>query len=362
MLSVALGACTSDSPATLHDGGSGIRRRDAGALAVAVDASSALPPDADPSGERGDASMDAGVAVPAQATASDCTGEPPIMKVRDDVSGLDVDPDWSCYNTRDAGADAGTLAELDPRLMADASTRRVAFSVATLLPSFYEGITADFFFGPSTLGAPALTRVFEPDAGATVQIDVPSGADSVSVRIHALPHDNPSNSIIEIREYDFPIPRSDTPIQGYALIHDMIRLGLNLALAGGTEDPAKAIIMADARDCLGRTVSGAQFELIDGDTKVPVQVGSAPGLPHVSYSRFALPGTMCTFTTDSPATWMLIDAPVNVSGESKTHAYRLRLLGRQHASDSKPVVIGERELELFPGVLTLVRPYRETPR
>jgi hypothetical protein len=78
-----------------------------------------------------------------------------------------------------------------------------------------------------------------------------------------------------------------------------------------------------------------------------VQTGTTGTLPRAAYSLFALPSASCTFTTTGRSEWMLLNAPVNVSGDKVTHAYRLRLKGRMRASDLEPVVLGEREVELF---------------
>jgi hypothetical protein len=50
-----------------------------------------------------------------------------------------------------------------------------------------------------------------------------------------------------------------------------------------------------------------------------------------------------------------VNAPVNVTGNAKTHSYRLRLKGRRRESDPVPVVLREREVELFSGITTVVR-------
>lgn len=54
----------------------------------------------------------------------------------------------------------------------------------------------------------------------------------------------------------------------------------------------------------------------------------------------------------------MINAPVNVAGNSKGHSYRLRLKGRMRASDVAPVVLGEREVELFVGIMSVARVHR----
>jgi hypothetical protein len=109
-----------------------------------------------------------------------------------------------------------------------------------------------------------------------------------------------------------------------------------------------------ARDCDGHDLSGAQFVLIDDETNAPVPLGSEAGTPHQAYSRFALPDPTCTFTDAEYPAWMLVNAPVNVNADTKTHGYRLRVQGRMRASDREPVVIAEGEVELFSGVTTVI--------
>ncbi len=52
---------------------------------------------------------------------------------------------------------------------------------------------------------------------------------------------------------------------------------------------------------------------------------------------------------------MLVNAPVNVTNGAKTRSYRLRFKGRMHESDVAPVILGEREVELFPGGTSFAR-------
>ena len=113
------------------------------------------------------------------------------------------------------------------------------------------------------------------------------------------------------------------------------------------------------RDCLGRDVGGAVFELIDGETDQPVQVATSGSGPRVAYQQFALPNPSCTFTSVGRSDWMMLNAPVNVEGDKVTHRYRLRLKGRMRESDAEPKVFAEREVELFAGSITAVRLYKQ---
>jgi hypothetical protein len=58
------------------------------------------------------------------------------------------------------------------------------------------------------------------------------------------------------------------------------------------------------------------------------------------------------------ASWVLVNAPVNVVDGKKTHSYRLRLKGRRRETDVAPVIFAESEVELFAGVMSAVRLYR----
>jgi hypothetical protein len=283
-----------------------------------------------------------------------CSGELPVMKVRDLMTNRELEPDWSCYEDGEVDLGAGANADFDGGT--DVSTRSVSFRAATLLPALVAGVTVDFFAGGSTLGMPVATRAFDAESGI-VAFDVPAGSTTISARVHALARDNPSYNIIEMREYDFPVPANDAPIDGNVMIRDSRNLAVSLALPfGRSEDPERAIILSAARDCRGRDVRGAQFELVDGESGELVPTGREPDVATSSYWQYALPTADCTFTGNEPdATWMLIDAPVNVHDGVKTHPYRLRVKGRMRASDVTPVVFAEREVELFAGVISLVR-------
>jgi hypothetical protein len=185
-------------------------------------------------------------------------------------------------------------------------------------------VTVDFFLDSTTLGMPAVTRVFDQTTGM-LTFEVPAGTTTVSARIHALMRDMPGFNVVDLRQYYLPIPASAV-IEGDFLVRDMRALGVNLALGGGQEDPTKALLVSNARDCSGRYVSGAQFELIDGETNLPVPVSTTSGGTHVSYAQVALPSTNCTFTSSDQAAWML----------------------------------GESEVELFPGGTSIVVLYRQT--
>ena len=292
----------------------------------------------------GDAAADASVEV-AAGDPSHCTGEPPVMKARIAATNEVVDPDWSCYDVEPtpSGPMRGTF-RLEPA------------QIAPLLG----GLTVDFFFAPTTLGMPAITRVIDPGVDA-LMFEIPAGAETVSARIRPSVNDNPMLSVPEFREYGLFIPSADAPIiQGYVALQASLDLIVSFVVDPGQRaDPARAMIIAFARDCRGREVSGGLFDLIDGETDLPVPTATAQGGPRVNYFQYALPSTSgCTFTSNDQAAWTMVDAPTNVADDTITHPYRLRLSGRMREADATPVVIGEREIELSAGAFTFVRLYR----
>jgi hypothetical protein len=279
-----------------------------------------------------------------------CTGALPVMKVRDLNTNTMLAPDWTCYAT--TSVDGGVPADSGARgLHAVAAT----FRLGPLPAALFAGVSVDFFFGPSTLGSPAVTRKLDSES---VMLDIPGGSTMLSARVQALPNQNPALSLAEVREYGFPIPTTAAPIEGYVVLQASRTLMVSLARDGGAEDPTKALIVAFARDCNGRDLSGAQFELVDGETNVPVSTGVAPGIASSSYFQYALPTPACMYTTADQPAWLMTNAPANVLNGTKTHSYRLRLKGRLTASDVAPTVLGEREVELFAGTMSLVRLYR----
>ena len=296
------------------------------------------------------AAADAGTdAAAAQALppGTRCSGPLPVMSVLDLESFSEVAPDWSCY------ARPGSP---EPSAAARAVSVSVAMSAAGLIASV-DKLTLDVFHGPSTLGAPASTLVLHGDQRAA-SIEVPAGVSSLSTHVHALGTASPQLDVAELREYDVRIPASGV-VEASAYLTSMVALAAREVLGGGTPDPALARISADVRDCQGRDVGGAQLELIDGATGEPVPTGGEAG-PRSAYSHFAIPDASCTFTTVGRAEWLMVDAPVNVGAGVRTRSLRLRLRGRMRAEDEQPVIFGEREVELFAGGTTIVRPYRQT--
>jgi hypothetical protein len=274
------------------------------------------------------------------------------MKARDPDLFVDVDPDWSCYPAPGA-------PDVAPPIRMSAGT--ATFTLTSFIPLTVDGVTADFFFGSSTLGMPDATRTFASGENS-VTFDVPAGSSVLNVYVHEMPRDPANRSICELREYGYPISQDDATVQSIAFEQDQQALVANLALGGGQADPAKSLVTSVARDCQGREVRGAQFELVDADTNTVVQTGTDPGMPRAAYFQNALPAANCTFTSNDQAAWVIVNAPVSVTDNTPTHHFVVRLKGRMHASDKEPVAIGERPVELFAGVMSLVWVHRETPK
>jgi hypothetical protein len=279
-------------------------------------------------------------------TVAPCTGALPVMTVHDFGTGTEQSPDWSCYE-RDGGAGAMPDSGAPHRFV----TLRTAKLVSAL---FTSDVTVDVFFGPSTLGTPALTRAFGADGGST-EFSVPAGVDSLALLSHELA--GAILTIGEVHQYGLPVAPGGGDVEMFVMPLPSRALSVREALAGGQEDPAKAVIFSAVRDCAGRAVRGARFELIDGETNAPVATGTAPGDPVSAYARYAIPTSACTYTSDEQEgpTWLMVNAPVSVDGGVRRHTYRLRLSGRKSASDVEPVILGERELETFAGGTTYVR-------
>lgn len=302
--------------------------------------------DGTPQPAAADAGLDAGAAQ-SMLPGTLCSGALPVMSVLDAETFSEVAPDWSCYAP-------GSAPESPPA--ARTVSVSVAMSAAGLIASV-DRLMLDVFHGPSTLGAPAHTLVLQGDQ-TSASVEVPAGVSSLSTHVHGLATASPQLDVAELREYDVRIPASSV-VEAAACLTSMITLAGRETLGGGTPDPALASISADVRDCQGRDVGGAQLELIDGATGEPVNTLGEGG-PRSAYSRFAIPDPSCTFTTVGRAEWVMVNAPVNTRGDARTHAYRLRLRGRMRAQDREPVLIAERELELFAGASTVVRLYRQT--
>lgn len=279
-----------------------------------------------------------------------CAGELPVMLVRDALTDEVQQPDWSCYGKPVRHASAASARTLPFRLSFPAVAPMAPAAIESALNMLVSGVTVDFFFGPSTLVAPAHTHVFDT---YSTQLEVPAGATSLTVAIHAEPRSTPGLSISEQRQYGIPIAADETQLEANFTLRDSHALAVDLALRGETDDPTQATIVALVRDCSGHNVIGAQFELIDKETGRTVPSSKLRS----SYVQFALPNPDCTYSTGDWPAWFSFNAPVNIVEGVKQHQYNLRVQGRMHADDAEPRVIAERELELFAGGITFVQGY-----
>lgn len=286
-------------------------------------------------------------AAPNIAAITSCSGELPVMRAFDKAVDSDVEADWSCY---------------DGKASAASNTRRAALFRLSYAPGgtiAAPGIPVDFYFGDSTLGPPAVSGVTDPMMGS-VALDLPAGVQRVSVVEHAHKDESGKNlDTYESREYDLPV------VDGIVAGTSYIEAGVNILPAnvigpGASIDVTKAYLVATVRDCAGRSVSGAQFELLDDQEVLGDSQSKQPGVAHPIYSQFALPSATCTFTSLQDGAWAMLYAPPNIRDSDKNRSYKLRVKGRKRASDLEPVTLVERELELFAGTLISVHMYKLT--
>lgn len=170
--------------------------------------------------------------------------------------------------------------------------------------------------------------------------------------------------ISELRDYDVPIPEDGGTVMGYINLRDR-RAAAALIFGPGGEvyDPDKALLMVPVHDCAGDDVGGVQVELVDAETGAVVRDIVEQGQPRSAYLFNALPDRSCEFTSNgnNQAAWVMINAPVNVSGDHVTHGYKMRLKGRTNAAQTQPLVFAERAVELSAATTTAVRAY-DPPR
>jgi len=352
-------AATSGSAAGMG-GSPGANGTSAGASGTAVPSGAGVSGSGTPSSAGDSGAGAAAAGAPAETepdpAAFGCSGALPVMQALDLSTLMHVEPDWSCY------PQPGALPAAQAPVAGSGGAmgrKSVEFRLTTLLPVMLDGVSVDLFLGATTLGMPLATRTVETGMDS-VSFEVPVDTRLVSVRVQALTRSDSLQSVAETRQYGFPLLPGDTEIEGYIFLRDQQALVATQALAGGQADPTKAMLSSAARDCRDRYVRGAQFELIDVATGTPVSTDAAAEGPRAAYVMNALPTTDCTFTAGELASWVLVNAPVNVSGDMKQRGYRLRMKGRMRASDAEPVVLGERDVELFAGSISFVRAHRVT--
>ena len=353
----------------------------AGVFACSVDDVSGTAPD-DAGTDTRVTPVDTGVA------AAPCTGPLPVMTAFDPVTSAQVDPDWSCYASNDAGtflvlddagddaadADATVDAEVDAPAPTDAgsdaardaetdaSTAAHVFKLEDFLShTDTAGASVDFFYGPSASGAPDFSGT--TDATGLVTYVPPAGARLLTYRVN--PRIDPTSDQKSLRPlfwYDNAIVKPPAMVVGYSITKSETTLILSGILGSQQPDPGTATLVSGVRDCQAREVSGALVELVDDATGALVPTGKTTGVMHSSYFYKTFPNDKCSFTTannvDEQAIWGAVNAPVNMPGH--THGYTVRIRGRRK-TDATPVVVGEKSVELWPDTVTIARAFRLSP-
>jgi hypothetical protein len=166
-------------------------------------------------------------------------------------------------------------------------------------------------------------------------------------------------SLAAVVQYDNVIPKPPAPIEGNSITVGGQQLLLSGVLGSQAPQDGTSIIVVGARDCKGRELRGGVVTLIDGATGQPVPTGKDAGQMHASYLFGGFPNEACTFTYSDQAIWAAVNAPSNMPGN--THPYTVRLTGRMHDTDTTPVVLGEKPVELWPNASIIPRVYRLTP-
>jgi hypothetical protein len=314
---------------------------------------------------------------------SRCSGEVPALTAYDRVTQKEVDPDFSCYVDDDAGTfllledggdeasvdDGGILdAALDVALDApldaiatDAGDAQVTDAATDAAPAPRTFHLTDFLNGSAVAGASVdlfwgITADKQPDFTATTDgtgsfaFQSPAGERLYAFRV------NDSTTLTPLVWYDLPIMNGSN--EGACLTKQEAAQLIGGIVGSQLPDPSKATLVSGVRDCQGREVRGGLLELIDDATGQPIPTGTAKGEARVRYFVNNFPDEKCTFTSNDPSIWAVINAPTNMPG--KTHGYTLRFKGRRK-TDAAPVLLGQRSLELWPGKTTIGRAYRLTP-
>ncbi len=330
--------------------------------------------------------------------ADPCTGDPPIMTAFDPATATQVDPDWSCYATEDAGAflaldasddapapaddagDAGDAgdAEVDAAREVDASpdagrdagtppsdggpdAGHVLKVSDFLTHAETPGAAVDLFYGSSAGGAPDL-RGTTDSAGALAYVP-PAAARLLTYRVNARvdPSDD-GKSLRTLLWYDNVIVPPPAALAGSSITKKETALLVSGILGSQAPDATTGTLVTGMQDCQGRQVTGATLEIVDDATHAVVPTGKGSTMK-AAYFLSLFPNLKCTYTTaltpDDQSVWGVVGTPVNMPGH--THGYTLRARGRRK-TDATAVVLGERPLELWADQITVARPYRLSVR
>jgi hypothetical protein len=262
------------------------------------------------------------------------------------------EPDWGCY--------ADAVKDACPSLGVEKSaTVQVSYAPGNNVA--VAGVVVDQFFGPSTRGKPSFSGVTD-DAGR-VTFQAPSGTERISFWLHgATGTGDALKDLVDVYAFGVPLVWPPSVVSASAVVSVAVNTVLiNVLGSLDLADRNRAVIMAAVRDCSGHDVAGAQLELVDATTNTVITPGVGVGEPRAVYGRYALPDTTCRYTNAERAEWMMLNAPTNVSGGAASHAYKVRATGRMRASDTEPVLLDERAIELYPGSFSFVYPYRVWP-
>jgi hypothetical protein len=318
-----------------------------------------------------------------------CVGPAPVMTVAD-TNGNQIAPDWSCYGPGDAGfldlgdgsddaADANDEGPPDASI-ADASDAAVvpdanpppdaapppdagvpdsgASTYALHLIDFSTsapavGATVNVMWGPLTNAPIAFTGTADGN-GTLFYPAPPQGTFVLSYKVSGAGQ-------FPLYWQSLPIISPPGQSESYTVLQTTYQVLTESILGSEKPNASLSALNTGARDCQGRDVQGAQFELIDGNTGKAVPSGTSVGSARVVYLYNNLPDALCTYTTNSPrAVWAMVNAPVNLGPGVPAHPYTLRFLGKRFEGEA-PVVMAEYPVESYPGSITALRSGRYSP-
>jgi len=312
-----------------------------------------------------------------------CEGDPPVLMWQD-TSGNLQPPDWSCYAADGAFAspptpfvadgsdeeavpdappdapEAGSPEASVPEAGTEAGPTTDTFQLTDFTTHFLvTGATIDLFYGNTLANGatPDLTATTSStDAGpgglAGFLFPPPPG-EVFGYRVKAR---TASPALQEVVQLD-----NLTPVPGTTFPGNSITLSAFQTLVAGVLGTANtaagtAVVVTGARDCAAHELLGGTFQLLDDTTGQPIPTGMGPTDVHeIYFGTDNFPHPECTHTVSSPiALWGAINVPVGGT-------LRLEFWGRMTASDTAPVKIDSRVLELIANDIMIERAYRLTP-